>query len=110
MDDPLLPPAHQPKRGRATEKVMLAGAFPNEMPAILRIDPDRAASLADGRLERASVRHFDRALTIDYRIGIIAGRRRHESNAKEAAIGRITEALDVSPITPIRLSKRSAQR
>src|SRR5262249_16771659 len=88
---------------------MLAGAFPNEMPRKFRIDPDGTASVAGGSFERASVRSLNSALAVNYRIGIISGRGRHESNAKKVAIGRITEALDVSPISSIDLCKRSAQ-
>ena len=58
LDDPLVAPAHQPEGRGAVEEVVLAGAFPDEMPGVSGIHADGAAPVAVGRLETRLVRSF----------------------------------------------------
>jgi hypothetical protein len=53
LDGPVILPAEQPVGRRASEEVMLTGAFPYKVPVILRIDPDRAAAAAVSYVEGA---------------------------------------------------------
>src|SRR5438309_5044902 len=94
IDDSFLAPAHQPKGGGTVEKVVLARAFPNEMPGVFGIHTHRASSVAVGGAEGARVRHLEIALPVSDRVRIVARRGWHEADSENAAICRVAEALD----------------
>lgn len=109
-DDLLVAPTHHPEGCGAVEEVVLARAFPNEMPGVLAIHANRAAPVAVGRLKLSREFLLDVALTIRNGIGILAGSRGHEADAEYAAIRRIAESFDVDGVLCACLSERSLER
>ena len=92
-DDLFVLPAHQQKGGVAVEEVMLAGALPDEVPGVILVDAQDAAT-AGGRLELAGMVRMTSPWRKDNRVGVGARLRGHEADAIGAAVGRVAEALD----------------
>src|SRR5262249_12747556 len=86
LDDLVIPPTDEPVRGCPVEEVVLAGTFPDEMPSVPGIDPDRAAEAAVARMKRAGRGRVRPPLAIIDRVDIVARRRWHESNAVYASV------------------------
>src|SRR5207248_1970934 len=94
VDNSVLTPAHQPKRGRAINEAVFLCAFPNEMPGIVGINAHGAATAAGGNPELAPLHPFEGALAVSYRVSIVAFGSRHEPDAEQAAVARITKTSD----------------
>ena len=97
LDDLVIPPADEPVRRRSVEEVVLAGTFPDEVPAVLGVDPDRAAAAAVAHMKRAGRGRARPSLAILDRVGIVARRRRHESDAVYASVLGVAKPFDLPP-------------
>jgi len=54
--DPIIAPAHDPVRCCSIEEVMLACPFPDKMPGVLRVDPNRTTAGAVAHMKRSGRR------------------------------------------------------
>src|SRR5262245_41080237 len=73
-DDLVVPPADEPVGRGAVEEVVLARAFPDEVPAVLGIDPDGPAATTGPYLERACHRPGRPSLAVFQRVRIVTRR------------------------------------
>src|ERR1041384_3976842 len=108
LDDAIVGPAHQPVGGRAVEEVMLAGPFPDEVPAMLRVDADRSATPARYDAKCAACGFLPPSLPIFNRIGVVARAARHESDPEHTAVVCIAESVDLPVLVAIPRRKRRA--
>jgi len=109
VDDPVVLPSHQPVRGGAVEEVVLARALPDEVPRILRIDADGAATVAVVGMKRAREVFLENALPVPHGIAIVARLGRHEADAVYAAVLGVAEAFHLPLVAPVRSFERSRQ-
>src|SRR5262249_5185710 len=103
-------PAHEPKRCGAIEIVVFTRAFPDEMPRILWIHAYGPFPAAWRGIESARMSFLEVALAIRQRISVIPGRRRHESDAKDGAVGRVAKAIHGDSLLLADFAKRTRQR
>src|SRR6266516_4612418 len=87
---------------------MLPGTLPDEMPGMLRIDPDRAAPVSISRTKVTSKSLLEVCLMICCSELVFAKLRWHEANSKNTAVRRITKSVHL-PLLVAAVLKRSAQ-
>src|SRR5208282_4879197 len=98
----IVAPADEPVGRGTVEEVVLAGALPDEMPRILRVDAqDTAAMCFDGQ-KLAGGRSGEVVLLVSDRVLVAASDRRHEADAESASVGGVAEALDVPVMSAVR--------
>ena len=101
LNDVIVAPADEPVGGSAVEEVVLAGALPDEMPRILRIDAENATAMRFDGLEFAGGGLSKASLLVSDGVLVAAGDGGHEADAENAAIGGIAEAFDVPMVGPV---------
>jgi hypothetical protein len=79
---------------------MFARAFPKEMPRIPRVHANRAAPVGGRGVEPALMGRLKGALPVRHAVSVFAGRSGHESDAKNAAVARVTKARDRDRVCP----------
>ena len=89
-------PSHEKRRGPVPE-VVFAGAFPEKMPRVLRIDPQDAAPAAVHGPKRSGVGLFEGALAEANGVLVFARLSRHEPDTVERAVRRVAEAVHSQP-------------
>ncbi len=86
LPDRLVVPAHQKVSRRPVPEIVLARAFPEEMPGVLGIDPHQPAATGVASGERARVFRLEIPLPVGDRVGMNTRLGRHEPNAKHTAV------------------------
>src|SRR5439155_5100794 len=94
LDDPVLAPPHKPKGRGSVEEVMLARALPDKVPWIVLVHSQRPAPVSVSGMEAARTGFLEIALPVGNRVRVIARRRRHEADAKHAAVRRVAKAFN----------------
>src|SRR5262249_1092127 len=93
VDRSLLAASPQKKRRCPLGKVVLSCTLPDEMPRVLGIHADGPPAMSIGSTEFSCLLRLESTLAVGNRIGIFAGRRRHEANAKYASVSRVAKAF-----------------
>ena len=101
LNHAIVAPADQPIRSGAVEEEVLAGALPDEVPGILRIDAEQPAAVRFCSRECAARRFLEASLLVGERVLVVACDRRHEADPEGGAVRGITEAFDIPVLSAI---------
>src|SRR5262249_2150661 len=99
VNRPLVAPAHQPERGSAVEEVVLSRPFPNKVPGVLGIVPNRTTPVAVRGSERVIIGLLELALPVSHGVCVVARREGHKADTKHTAIRRVAEAHNIDTFT-----------
>src|SRR5690349_12543681 len=109
VDDAIIPPPGQPEGCSAIEKIVLARAFPYEMPWILGIDPNWATPVSIRRAEHAGMGLREVSLAVFNRVAVVARRGWCQPDPKHLSVARIAEAVYIKVRGLAALAKSAAQ-
>ena len=110
LDDAVVAPSGDPEGRGAVEEIVLARAFPDEMPRVVLVHADWTTTMTVGRVERAGHALLECALMVGDLIRVVAGSGRHEADPEDAAVRRHRRSLPQpsAPLRPFCQTSRSA--